>query len=135
MEFHFIHQQQMNIGQRYLQIYLHYLLTVLTVHLCPACLCRVPHSPWSSAQSPAQFAHSLAYPHAIKMYGRNVWPIIMLLVLGGAHPEAGPHALPRVRAVAAQLLGARAAARGAHRAPQVYTRYPPAGTVFRFSGS
>ena len=56
-------------------------------------------------------------------------------MLGGAHPDAGPHALPRVRAVAAQLLGARAAARGAHRAAQVHSRYPPAGTVFRFPGS
>ena len=69
------------------------------------------------------------------MYGRNVWPITMVLVLGNAHPDAGPHALPRVRAVAAQLLGARAAARGAHRAPQVHSRYPPAGTGFRFPGS
>ena len=69
------------------------------------------------------------------MYGRNVWPITMVLVLGNAHPDAGPHALPRVRAVAAQLLGARAAARGAHRAAQVHSRYPPAGTGFRFSGS
>ena len=56
-------------------------------------------------------------------------------MLGNAHPDAGPHALPRVRAVAAQLLGARAAARGAHRPPQVHSRYPPAGTVFSFSGS
>ena len=55
---------------------------------------------------------------------------------GSAHPDAGPHALPGVRAVSAQLLRARAAARGAHRAAQVHARYPPAGTLqFRFPGS
>ena len=61
--------------------YLHYLLTVLTAHWWPAGLCRVPHSPWSSAQSPARVPHWMYVRSLYAMRWKWKWWQILMCKL------------------------------------------------------